>query len=106
MPRRAKKKVVERADPETWYGRVVTSVGRRRQRGRGSEERGRRKVKVVDRRGDKREQDLREQESQRGRARSAGLLNGVRDKKQIRFTHSRFPLANSISSGVPLTLCP
>ena len=33
------------------------------------------------------------------------LLNGVRDKKQIRFTHSRFPLANSISSGVPLTLC-
>lgn len=37
--------------------------------------------------------------------RSAGLLNGVRDKKQIRFTHSRFPLANSISFGVPLTLC-
>lgn len=36
---------------------------------------------------------------------SARLLNGVRDKKQIRFTHSRFPLANSISSGVPLTLC-
>lgn len=34
MPRRAKKKVVERADPETWYGRVVTSVGRRGQRGR------------------------------------------------------------------------
>lgn len=30
----------------------------------------------------------------------------MRDKKQIRFTHSRFPLANSISSGVPLTLCP
>lgn len=63
-------------------------------------------MKVVDRRGDERERDLREQESQRGRARSAGLLNGVRDKKQIRFTHSRFPLANSISSGVPLTLCP
>ena len=39
------------------------------------------------------------------RKRSARLLNGVRDKKQIRFTHSRFPLANSISSGVPLTLC-
>lgn len=41
----------------------------------------------------------------RRRKRSARLLNGVRDKKQIRFTHSRFPLANSISSGVPLTLC-
>lgn len=37
MPRRAKKKVVERADPESWYGRVVTLVGRWGQKGRGRE---------------------------------------------------------------------
>ncbi|CAK9795969.1 hypothetical protein ANTPLA_LOCUS589 [Anthophora plagiata] len=48
---------------------------------------------------------FRRKEKNAERKRSARLLNGVRDKKQIRFTHSRFPLANSISSGVPLTLC-
>lgn len=72
-------------------------------------------MKVVDRRGDGRrgkDEDLEERGTRETTAavaaggRSAGLLNGVRDKKQIRFTHSRFPLANSISSGVPLTLCP
>lgn len=74
-------------------------------------------MKVVDRRGDGRRRkdgDLQERRTlersggggRRRRRRSAGFLNGVRDKKQIRFTHSRFPLANSISSGVPLTLCP
>ncbi|KAF7388290.1 hypothetical protein HZH68_012232 [Vespula germanica] len=45
------------------------------------------------------------EEKEEVKKRMAGLLNGVRDKKQIRFTHSRFPLANSISSGLPLTLC-
>lgn len=49
MPRRAKKKVVERADPESWYGRVVTSVGRWGAEEEGKGERGRRKMKVVDR---------------------------------------------------------
>jgi len=112
MCRDVRRRTVEGVDPETWYGRVVTSVGGLG--GGGKEEWVRRGGEApeggrsVGGRTEKRNGIFRNGRvgGKRGRGRSAGLLNGVRDKKQIRFTHSRFPLANSISSGVPLTLCP
>lgn len=109
MCRDVRRRTVEGVDPETWYGRVVTSVGGLEggKEGKGGGGVGRWSIGGRERT-EKRNGIFRNGRAggKRERGRSAGLLNGVRDKKQIRFTHSRFPLANSISSGVPLTLCP
>lgn len=112
MCRDVRRRTVEGVDPETWHGRVVTSVGglgAEKRKGGGEEGRTPEGGRSGGRgRTEKRNGIFRNGRvgGKRERGRSAGLLNGVRDKKQIRFTHSRFPLANSISSGVPLTLCP
>ncbi|KAL6263944.1 hypothetical protein P5V15_004025 [Pogonomyrmex californicus] len=63
MCRDVRRRTVEGVDPKTWYGRVVTSVGRlgtekrEGERGEGGRERGHRKMKVVDRRGDGRRRE-------------------------------------------------